>query len=181
MLFNEAKNNLNFDNCYKIGKIFKPHANKGQVSAKIFVALEILKLESVFVEMNKNLIPFFIDYSMSSFNNASAIIKFIGIDNMESSKIFSSNNVYFPKIQLPDIEDFLTDFENFIIEYLLYTSDNKLVGKILEFIDDNKNPLFVVEYKNADVLLPIFSIEIIEADFQNQKIIANIPQSLLEL
>lgn len=181
MSFVEAKKNLNFDNCFKIGEILKPHANKGQVSAKIYVALEILKLESVFVDMNKNLIPFFIDYSMSSFNDSAAIIKFKGIDSIESSKIFNSNDVYFPKLQLPNLEEVLIDFENFVVGYSLCNSEKKIIGEILEFVDDNKNPLFVVEYKNSDVLLPVLSIEIIETDFLNKKIFANIPQSLLEL
>jgi len=180
MLFNEAKNNLDFSNCYKVGKIFKPHANKGKISASLLIALNELKLESIFVEINKNLIPFFIDYSNSSINDTSAILKLKNVD-FYRAKIFKNNNIYIPKNKLSKIKEYITDFENFVIGYELFDSKKNKIGEILDFIEDNNNPIFVVEYKNSDVFLPIFSIEIINTDFTNRKIIAEIPQSLLDL
>lgn len=181
MLFNEAKKTLDFDNCFKIGKIYKPHGTKGQINCNFYIDLEKIKKESVFVEINKSLIPFFIDYNQSSFNENNAIVKFFDIDDIDATKIFSNNNVFIYKFDVEPIEEYLTDFENFVVGYVLFDENENEIGEILEFIDDRKNPLFVVEYKSEDVLIPVFSIEILEANFMNQKITAKIPESLLNL
>ena len=164
MLFSEGKNNLVKDNCYKIGKIFKPHGIDGQLNVKIYVALDEIEKESIIVDINGSLIPFFVDFEVSRFNDNSGIIKFLDVNTKEQAKALSDCSIYLPKSELKNIEEVLVDFENFVIGYVLQKADNEEVGAILDFIDDNKNPVYIVEYNDDEIYLPIHSIQILKVD-----------------
>ncbi len=181
MLFSEVKNNLVKDNCYKIGKIFKPHGIDGQLNVSVYVALDEIEKESIIVDINGSLIPFFVDFKVSRFNDNSGIIKLIDVDTKEQAKLLNDCNIYLPKSELKNIEEVLVDFENFIIGYILKDAENEIIGEILDFIDDNKNPVYIVEYKDDEIYLPIHSIEILEVDYSMQIVKADVPPTLLEL
>jgi len=178
MLFSEAEQNLIIDNCYKIGQIVKPHAQKGQLNAKIFVDLEEINQESVLVEIDKYLVPFFIDYKLCNFDAQSPIIKFNGIDKIEQAKKFGRNNLFLPKHFIPNPDDLIIDWENFVIGFTLTDEKTKKTGKIIDFIDENKNPLFILDHNGNTVLIPVNSIEIIDANYDSKSIVAIIPDSL---
>ena len=67
---------MQLNDCYKIGYILKPHGLKGEVT----IALtpegpdEIGSVETIFVEQDSRLVPFFIE--SSSQNGDKAFIKF---------------------------------------------------------------------------------------------------------
>jgi len=114
MKFAEAKNIFKLENNLRAGKILKPHANKGQINVNLFFDLEKLQAESLFVEIDGYLVPFFIDYSQSNFKINPSIVKFTYINSIDEAKSYTNHNVYLPLYYLKNIEDFLIDYENFI-------------------------------------------------------------------
>lgn len=181
MTFSEAKNNLIIGNCFCIGSILKPHANKGQFSAKLFFDLEKLNLESILVEINKFLVPFFIDYKKSNFDSITQILKFDEINSINEAKVFSGKNLLLPYNSISNIEDFLVDWENFVVGFTVNDSKLGNIGTIDNFIEDNKNPLFYLDFNDKNHLIPLNSLDIIKSDYKNKIIYCDIPENILDL
>lgn len=67
---------MNIDACYQLGYVIKKHGVKGEVSVLLDVDFpeEYSELESVFVEINQKLVPFFIE--AIQIRDDKAVIKF---------------------------------------------------------------------------------------------------------
>ncbi len=181
MNFIDLKNDLSFENCYKIGKIFKTHANKGQLSIIINIFIDEQKTESIFVEFDNYLVPFFIDYELSNFEINPSIIKFKGVDTIEKASELKNRNVFIPKSKIEDIDDIISDFCSFVVNYSFIDEKNTKIGEIVEFVNDKKNPLFIVLKGGKDYLIPVNSVEIIKTDHKNKEIIARIPDEMFSI
>ena len=174
MNFVEASNNLMFDNCINVGVILKPHATKGQFTANINFFLDDLKEESIFVEIDNFLIPFFIDYSMCNISISPAILKFTNINTVEKISELKGKNLFLPKEHINNFEIQLSNWETYVENYLII--DNKLgkIGEIIEFVENKKNPLFVVKNNFKETLIPLNVISVINIDHENKSILLEI-------
>ncbi len=182
MTFEEAKKNLEIDNCFYAGYISRSHGYKGQFSSKIFFDLQNIKTESILVEINKLLIPFFIDFKKSNFDSVPQIIKFIEIDSIEEANFLSGKRLFIPSELIDDnIDEYLLDRENFVVGFSIIDKKIGSIGEIINFIDDRKNPLFTVEYKDSNQFIPLNSISIEKIDYKNKLIYCSIPDNILEL
>src|SRR6187200_2347240 len=96
---------MNVENCFVLGYITKPHGISGEVQAHFEAESpkEYSELESVFVEINKKLIPFFID--SISINKSKAIIKFEDVDSVEEASEFAGKKLFLPVEALPELEE----------------------------------------------------------------------------
>lgn len=182
MKFNEANKIFRLENNFKVGKILKPHGNKGQLNVTIFFDLEKLQTESLFVEIDGYLVPFFIDYSNSNLKINPSIVKFTYINNVDESVFLTNHNVYIPFVFLKkDVDEYLTDYENFIIDFDFIDKKNKFIGKVIDFIDNKKNPLFVLFNSGKEILLPYNAIEILQTNYEKKYVIISFPESLLDI
>src|SRR5688572_18440369 len=85
---------------FKIGLVLKPHGLKGEVTISIDDdAPDISELESVFIEVNNRLIPYFIE--SISVRDTKAFVKFDEVDTPEAAKEISKRALYLPKAMRP--------------------------------------------------------------------------------
>ena len=91
--------------CFYLGKIAKKFSFKGEVLMYLDTDEPDLyeNLESVFVEKNKDLVPFFIEKS-SIHKNTFLRIKFEDIDTEEDADQVMGCAVYLPLTMLPKLE-----------------------------------------------------------------------------
>jgi len=90
------------EDCFQLGYISKTHGFKGEV---IFLSngktsIKLNKLESVFIEINGQLIPFFIE-SLKQATATSEIIKFCDIDTEEKARQLIKCNIYILSSLIP--------------------------------------------------------------------------------
>ena len=109
------------------------------------------------------------------------LLKFKDIDTVEKIAEFKARRLFLPKNLLEDIEESLTNWETFVVGYLVIEKNLGKIGEIIEFADDKKNPLFVVEYLQSDVLIPLNAISIIDVDHENKTLILEIPENIINL
>ena len=93
------------EDCFYLGKIAKKFSFKGEVLIYLDTDEPELyeNMESVFVEFNKNLVPFFIENS-SLHKNDFLRVQFEDVDSEEEADSILNCDVYLPLSMLPKLE-----------------------------------------------------------------------------
>jgi 16S rRNA processing protein RimM len=167
--------------CFYLGKIAKKFSFKGEVLIYLDTdEPEIYEnLESVFVECNKNLIPFFIKNS-SIHKNDFLRVKFEDVTSEEDAEAILGNAVFLPLNTLPKLTGnkfYYHEVIGFEIEDLRLG----IVGKIQSINDSTAQPLFEVLKNTTEILIPMIDHFLIKIDRENKKVIMDLPEGLIEM
>mgnify|MGYP003652547047 CR=1 FL=1 len=169
------------EECFKLGSIARLHSFKGEVSIFLDVEnpQEFNTLESVFVEYDNKLIPFFID-SIQIRNKGFAVVKFDGVDTEKKAKLILKCPLYLPLEMLPELEgDNYYDFE--INGFSVIDDIHGNIGIVVDIIDNKVNPLLVIKNGEQEILLPKIDDFIKEIDWDNEIIQVSVPNGLIEM
>ncbi|WP_421763294.1 ribosome maturation factor RimM [Ekhidna sp.] len=167
------------DDCYQLGEVIKTHGLNGEVSISLEVDFpnEYQNLESVFLEQQGKLVPFFID--TLQINRDKALIKFEDIDSLDDAKAIVKSKLYLPLNSLPELEPGQYYFHD-LIGCMVFEGDAEL-GHIKEVIDLNGNQLLVVEAKEKEILIPLKDEILTHVDIPSKKVNVDLPDGLLDI
>ena len=172
---------MNKADCYHLGYIAKLHGFKGEVSLFLDVTNpeEYPKLESVLIEINDQLIPFFIkSYKLNP--KSFATVKFEEINSENEAKEIVRKSVYLPLSTLPSLTG-KNFYDHEVIDFELIDESFGVVGKIIQIIDLPVNPLIQVDAKGKEVLIPFVHDLIQKVDRENKKLHVKTPEGLLAI
>jgi 16S rRNA processing protein RimM len=163
-----------------IGILAKLHGYKGEflLISDFYLSEEISNWESVFIEIDGLLVPFFIN-TLSLINDDSAIIGFEGITSSEQAKEFLSCNVFQLKALVNTMENKFDP--NQLAGYKIIDEQAGLIGAITQILDYNNNLLFSVLRNGDEILIPANEEIIIKVNHKKKEIIIAAPQGLLDL
>jgi len=169
------------DDHYLTGSLLKTTGTKGEIILKFNSGLsdEILKLESILIEVDGKLVPFFIENIKVKSNNT-AVVKIEGINSEQSSKEFIDSDFYISKKQKKEV-DLILDESIDVAGYVLKDQNEEVIGTVIEFIDIARNPLLNVKVGKKEILIPANDDLIIEVDDDQQIILINIPEGLFDI
>lgn len=169
------------EECFYLGKIAKKFSFKGEVLIYLDTDEPYLyeNLESVFVELHKNLVPFFILKSGIHKNNFLRV-KFEDVNSEEDADEIMNSDVYLPLSFLPKLEGnkfYYHEITDFLVE------DVRLgkIGNIKRVNDTNYQPLLEIMNGEVEILVPLIDDFIIEVDRKNKIFKMDIPEGLVEL
>jgi 16S rRNA processing protein RimM len=172
---------MNIDACYQLGYIVRTHGVKGQVVAFFDVdypeAYE--ELESVFLQMNGKLVPFFID-ALDLQPDGRIIIKFEDVNSIVEAEKLKSIPLYLPLNALPELPDDQFYFHD-VIGYTVVDETLGELGTIKEIYEMPFQDLMAMEYKGAEVLIPVQDELILRADKTSRKLYVNLPEGLVDI
>lgn len=167
--------------CFYLGKIAKKFSFKGEVVVYLDTDQPELytELESVFVEFNNKLVPFFIEKS-SPHKTDLLRIKFEDINTEVEAEQIIGHAVYLPLTLLPKLEGnkfYFHEIEGFDLV------DKKLgsIGKIVGVNDTASQPLFEVERDKKIILVPMVDPFILKVDRQSKSILLTLPEGFEQL
>ena len=172
---------MDLEDCFNLGYIAKLHGYKGEVSLFLDVTdpSNYGNLKSVFIEINKELIPFPID-SIKLMNKGFATIKFRGIDTENKAKELLRKSAYLPLSLLPQLgEDEFYDHE--IISYNVIDIKEGFVGVVEQVIDLPSNPLLQLKNEDREILIPIIPGLVKKVNRTDKQLEIQAPEGLLEL
>ncbi len=157
------------EDCFYLGKIAKKFSFKGEVLAYLDTDEPELyeNMESVFVEFNKNLVPFFIE-SCSLHKNDFLRIRFEDMNTEEDADAIMGNAIYLPLKMLPK----LTGNKFYFHEVIGFEVEDKrlgIVGKIQSVNDTTAQPLFEVLKGDVEILIPMIDHFLVKIDRRKQK------------
>jgi 16S rRNA processing protein RimM len=169
------------EECFYLGKIAKKFSFKGEVLIYLDTDEPELyeNMESVFVELNKNLVPFFIENS-SLHKNDFLRVKFEDVDTEEDADAIMGCELYLPLSFLPKLEGNQFYYHE-VIGFEVEDQRLGVVGKIVSINDSTAQPLFEVLNGNVEMLIPMIDQFLIKVDRDNKKVIMNLPEGLVEM
>ncbi|MEI7980970.1 MAG: ribosome maturation factor RimM [Bacteroidota bacterium] len=172
---------MNKDDFYYLGKVLKTYGNKGQLLVTLDVdAPETYRnLESVFLDLHGERIPFFIG-SIELKPSRKAVIRFRDIDSMEDAGAFPGLEMYLPTDQLPALKG-NQFYHHEIIGFTVVDAKRGNIGVIEEILDLRHQSLFQVRLGEKEILIPVVD-EIIRRVNRKKRIVEiDAPEGLIDI
>ena len=169
------------EDCFCLGKIAKKFSFKGEVLIYLDTDEPELyeNMESVFVEFNNNLVPFFIENS-SFHKNDFLRVKFEDVDDEAEADSIMGCEIYLPINMLPKLEGNKFYFHE-VIGFEIEDKRVGVFGKIVSINDSTSQPLFEVINGNVEILIPMIDQFLVKIDRENKKVIMDLPEGLVEM
>lgn len=172
---------MNKADCFHVGHVAKLHGFKGEVSLFLDVTdpSEYEKIESIFIDINDQLTPFFIE-SFKLKNHPFAQVKFEGINSETDAKIIDHKELYLPLSFLKSLSG--TNFyDHEVVGFSVIDEKFGFVGKLKSIIDLTNNPLIQVMNEEKEVLIPLIKGIIKKVDREKNELHILAPDGLIEL
>jgi len=169
------------EECFYLGKIVSKFSFKGEVLIKLDTdePEEYTGMESVFVDYNGNLVPFFIE--RSGLHRSTLLrVKFEDVDTEDDAEDIMKCDVYLPLIHLPELDGdkfYFHEIIGFTVEDINYGT----VGKITAINDSTSQSLFEIDKNGKQVLIPLNDEFIEKLDKKNKIIFVKTPEGLIDL
>lgn len=171
---------INRENLQKAGKILKAHGIGGEMTVAVNLDLfeKSEEMESMFIEIDGYLVPFFFEEIREKTENH-LIIKFDGVDSDKMANRFRSCEIYIDKKFAGNNSDLInySDLRN----YKLVDQLNNQRGTITDYYHIHKNPVLVISYKSKEYYIPANEELIISIDYNNKRITVNLTEGIFDL
>ncbi len=169
------------EECFYLGKVVSKFSFKGEVLIKLDTddPESFVGMESVFVDYNNNLVPFFLERSKLHKSDLLRV-KFEDIDTEEDADDLMKTKLYLPLSLLPDLEGNQFYFHE-IIGFTMIDTNFGEVGIIKGVNDTTAQSLFEVDNNGTEILIPMNDEFIIKLDRDTKTIYVTTPEGLIEL
>ena len=169
------------EECFYLGKIVKKYSFKGELLVRLDSDdPEIYEqMESVFVELNHRLIPFFIEHAQ--LHKSSLLrIQFEDVQSEEDAEALLGKELYLPLDLLPELTGNKFYYHE-VIGFEVIDRTFGPVGKIRKINDTTNQALFVIDREGKEVLIPINDDFIEKVDRDNREVRVAVPEGLIDL
>ncbi len=169
------------EDCFYLGKIVKKYSFKGELLVKLDTDDPSIytKMESVFIDKNKSLIPFFIE--RSSLHKSTLLrVKFEDIDSEEDADKLLKSELYLPLEFLPQ----LTGNKFYYHEIVGFEAEDLsfgLVGIVKGVNDTTNQAILEIDRNGSEILIPLIDDFIKSVDREQKKIILAVPEGLIDI
>ncbi|GAA4275546.1 ribosome maturation factor RimM [Aquimarina mytili] len=169
------------EECFYLGKIVSKFSFKGEVLIKLDTdePESYVKMESVFIDYNNNLVPFFIE--RSSLHKSDLLrVKFEDVDTEEDADDLMKAEIYLPLYLLPKLEGDQFYFHE-VIGFTIVDSAFGEVGLIKSINDSTAQALFEIDREGTEILIPMNDEFINTIDREKKIVQVTTPEGLIDL
>ncbi|UOV00100.1 ribosome maturation factor RimM [Chryseobacterium daecheongense] len=168
------------EDCYFLGKITRRHGLSGNVILKLDTDQPELynKLESIFVEINGLLVPFFIE--KSSWSKSDALNIFFKNSSEAMVDQVLGKSVYLPLATLPKLSGKQFYYHEVIGFTILDEEDNNC-GEIESINDQTAQHYFLSRLNGKEIVVPIIKDWILEVNREEKFIKMQLPEGLMDV
>lgn len=172
---------MNKADCFHLGYVAKLHGFKGEVSLFLDVTNpnDYKKLETIFIDINGHLTPFFIS-SFKLKNNSFAAVKFEGVNSDNEARTILRKNIYLPSSELKSLSG-KNFYDHEVVGFKVIDESFGEVGVLETIIDLAVNPLIQVKKGEKEVLIPLLKDLVQKVDRQNKELHIKAPEGLIEI
>jgi len=169
------------EDCFYLGKIVKKHSFRGEVVIKLDTDEPELyrNMESVFVDLGGNLVPFFIKKSSLS-KSTMLRVHFEDVNSEEEADFIMKSGIYLPLDLLPKLEGDQFYFHE-IIGFRIIDTKHGDVGELMYINDKAAQPMFEIEKDGVEIFIPMIDDFIQKIDRENKEVLVETPEGLIDL
>ena len=169
------------DECFYLGKIVSKFSFKGEVLIKLDSDNPEMyeTMESVFVDYNNNLVPFFIERARLHKSDLLRV-KFEDVDTEEDADDLMKAALYLPLDLLPELAEDQFYFHE-IVGFKVQDLQKGDIGTLTAVNDSNSQTLFEIDYNGKQILIPMNDQFIHKLDKPNKLLIVDTPEGLIDL
>lgn len=167
--------------CFFLGYVAKLHGYKGEVSLFLDVSNpeEYRDLDVIYVEINEQLTPFFIE-SFKLKNKGFAAVKLEGVNSEADATRILRKTVYLPESYLRELED-VHFYDHEVVGYRVIDKNHGDIGILEEVVDLKSNPLIRVMKGEKEILIPFHDQLVLRIDREKKEMHILAPEGLIEL
>ncbi len=171
---------MQIDDCFYFGRVIKTHGIKGGISIYIDTdnPIDYQDISMFFLEINKKLVPYFIDALQLQHNKA--YVDLVDVDTVEQAGNLCGKSIYLPLELLPRLKDnqfYFHELDGYEIIDHKYGS----LGKLAQVLEYPNQALFQLFVNKKEVLIPIHDDVIKRVDRKNKTISIAAPEGLIEM
>lgn len=169
------------EDTFFVGTIVSKFSFKGEVLVKTDGDdLSLLEnRESVFVELGKDLIPFFIE--KCSYHKSNLLrIKFEEVDTERDAEALLRHHLFLPLSLLPKLTGNKFYYHE-VIGFEVFDVNYGRVGVITRINDSSSQPIFEIAHEGQQILIPLHDDFLKEVNRKDKKITVQTPDGLIEL
>lgn len=169
------------EECFYLGKIVSKYSFKGEILVKLDTDDPELyqNLESVFVSLGNNLVPFFIDRCRLHKSDLLRI-DFEEVKTESDADRIMGSKLYLPLTMLPKLTGNKFYFHE-VIGFTVWDDVHGDIGTIESVNDTTAQALFEVQKGDKQLLIPITDEIITKVDRENSTIHVSTPEGLVAL
>lgn len=166
---------------FRIGKISKPYGLRGEVQIILNPgsASHIKEGIPLFIDLDGQRVPFYIE-GAELISSDQAIAKLEFINSVDEARGVSGCDVF---LESGTVEGPVTGPGNpgDMIGYSVTDLELGDIGKITKYLHSEMNPVWHIEYRGNDLLVPAVDEFILKIDHRKKKIHLKLPEGLTEL
>ncbi|HET8885771.1 MAG TPA: ribosome maturation factor RimM [Salinimicrobium sp.] len=169
------------EDCFYLGKIVSKFSFKGEVLIKLDTdePESYTKMESVFVDYDGNLVPFFIE--KSSLHKSDLLrVKFEDVDSEADADDIMKCDIYLPLSMLPELDDDQFYFHE-IIGFSVEDENHGDIGNLTGINDNTAQALFEIEKNGKQILIPMNDRFLQKVDKKKKIVYVTTPDGLIDL
>jgi len=169
------------EDCFQLGHISKTHGYKGEL---IFLSngenlINFTKQESVFIEINGQLIPFIID-SIYPSGTSTAIIRLHDINTEEKARALVKCGIFIPLSMLPKQKSQKTCMSE-LNGFRVIDDTHGEIGEVKNILEMCQQLLLEIKNNDKEILIPANEEIIYKIDKKNKTIYINAPEGLIDI
>ena len=168
------------EDCYFLGKITRRHGLQGNVFLKLDTDQPEMynKLESIFVDINGLLVPFFI--AKQSWSKGETLI--VSFKNSSESLVDQvvGKDVYLPLSGLPELTGNKFYYHE-VVGFEIREEDGKTCGIIQTINDQTGQHYFVLDLAGKQIVIPIIRDWILELNREEKFLRMSLPEGLMDV
>lgn len=171
---------MHIEDCFYIGYISKTRGLKGEVQLYFeFNDYKKLDFDTVFLEIEKKLVPFFVD-SFKIQSNKTGYFFFEDVEHIDAAKELLRKSVYLPKNKMPerDENEFYTSD---LVGYLVYDEHHGELGEIIAINEYPQQDIAVVSYRFKELMFPVNDDFIVKIDEEQHVLHVDLPEGLVDV
>lgn len=165
---------------FKIGKLVTSFGLKGELILKHNLGKKtaLKGLQAIFIEERKDsFIPYFIETARIK-SEEDIYLKIQDINTREAATKLAQKEVWLPEA---DFKKFSSKSSPINLLGFDIVEDKKVLGQILEVIEQPHQLLCRIEINQKEVLIPLHEDTIRKIDKKNRQVVVELPEGLLEV
>lgn len=172
---------MQHNDCFQLGHITRTHGTRGEVVIYLDVDYpeDYEELESVFIEMKGQLIPYFVK-NINIQKGSKAIVKLEDIDFIEAATPLLNCPLFLPENTLDELNDSQFYYHE-IMGFRVIDEKTGELGTVKTVYSMSTQDLIAMDYKGQEVLIPVNDTIVPSIDRQGKILHVRLPEGLIDV